>query len=167
MARVVGNDNIDGLLASEREEMKSKMKSRQAMFQAANDTGCLSGATSFDDLDAPEQGNCALINAAALNWAMNVAAPKVVDRYNKVGQKYVVDMAAGDKKVCVAGPCWIWASLEYQGQHKGEEEVRIVAPTFAFENRTPTPATRRPPISSMRCPAQLACTIANYCPLRA
>ena len=105
----VGNDNIDtGYWPLSAREMKSKMKSRQAMFQAANDTDAVSGATSFDDLDAPEQGNCALINAAALNWAMNVAAPKVVDRYNKVGQKYVVDMAAGDKKVCVAGPCWIW-----------------------------------------------------------
>lgn len=159
----VGNDNIDtGYWPLSAREMKSKMKSRQAMFQAANDTDAVSGATSFDDLDAPEQGNCALINAAALNWAMNVAAPKVVDRYNKVGQKYVVDMAAGDKKVCVAGPCWIWASLEYQDQHKGEEEVRIVAPTFAFENKNPYPCDEKTPDKQHALP----CTAGmHYCKL--
>jgi len=141
-----GNDNIDtGYWPLSADEMKSKMKSRQAMFQAANDTDAVSGAASFDDLDAPEQGNCARINAAALNWAVNVASPKVVDRYNKVGQKYVVDIAVGDKKVCTAGPCWIWASLEYQGQQKGEEEVHIVAPTFAFKNENPYPCDEKTP----------------------
>ena len=63
----------------------------------------------------------------------------------KLGQKYVVDMEAGDKKVCVAGPCWIWASLEYQGERKGEEEVKIVAPSFAFKNENPYPCDEKTP----------------------
>ena len=141
-----GNDNFDtGYWPISASEMKAKMKSRQAMFQAANDTGAVSGSTSFDDLDAPEQGNCALINTEALKWAINHAAPKVVERYTKLGQKYVVDMEAGDKKVCVAGPCWIWASLEYQGERKGEEEVKIVAPSFAFKNENPYPCDEKTP----------------------
>ena len=63
-----GNDNFDtGYWPISASEMKAKMKSQIAtMFQAANDTGAVSGSTSFDDLDAPEQGNCALINTEGL-----------------------------------------------------------------------------------------------------
>jgi hypothetical protein len=158
-----GNNNFDtGYWPVSASEMKAKMKSRQAMFQAANDTDAVSGVASFDDLDAPEQGNCAAINAEALKWAMGRAAPKVVDRYNKLGQKYVVDIAAGDKKVCVAGPCWIWASLEYQGQRQGEEEVTVMAPSFAFKNQNPYPCDEKTPDKQRALP----CTAGmHYCKL--
>merc|ERR1712146_703412 len=103
------------------------------------------------------------INAEALRWAMDHASPKGVERYNKLGQKYVVDVAAGDKKVCTAGPCWIWASLEYQGSARAKNRCRSWPPPSPLRTRTPTLVTKRRPTSSMCCPAPLVCTTANYC----
>ena len=39
----------------------------------------------------------------------------------------------GDKKVCSAGPCWIWASLEYNGKDK-KGNVTIKSPAFPYKN---------------------------------
>lgn len=141
-----GNDNVDsGYWPISAKEMKAKMKSRQSLWQAANNTKAVSGELSFDDLDSPEQGLCASINAASIEWGNNAAAAKTRDRYEKYGQKMVADPSKGDKKVCVAGPCWIWADLEYQGERKQQEEIDIVAPTFAFENKNPYPCGEKTP----------------------
>jgi hypothetical protein len=104
----VGNDNIDtGYVPISAYEMKAKMKSRQSLQQAANVTAAVDGTASFDDLDDPKVGTCAQINAAAITWAENIINPDTKARYDKYGVKYTVDVSAGDKKVCVAGPCWI------------------------------------------------------------
>lgn len=141
-----GNDNIDtGYYPISAQEMKSKMKSRQSLWQAANNTKAVSGEASFDDLDSPEQGLCASINAASIDWASHNAAAKTKNRYDKYGQAMVASPEQGDKKVCIAGPCWIWADLEYQGKRKGEEQIDVVAPTFAFENKNPYPCDEKTP----------------------
>ena len=73
----VGNDNVDtSYFPVSAVEMKSKMKSRQALLQAANDTAAVDGSKSFDDLDAPSTGYCSEINAAAIKWALESAPEK-------------------------------------------------------------------------------------------
>ena len=141
-----GNDNIDsGYWPISAKEMKSKMKSRQALWQAANDTKAVSGESSFDDLDSPEQGLCASINAASIDWGQDAAGDKTKSRFAKYGQQMVANPEQGDKKVCIAGPCWIWADLEYNGQRKKEEQITVEAPTFAFENKNPYPCDEKTP----------------------
>jgi hypothetical protein len=162
----VGNDNIDtGSSAISASEMKAKMKSRQSLLQAANNTDAVSGKTSFEEYDNPEVGLCAQINLAALAWAEQVVPAKTLQRYNELGQKYMVNPNHGDEKVCVAGPCWIWASLQYKGLKQGEEEVEIIAPSFAFKNDNPYPCNEKMADGSSH-PGTLPCTAGmHYCKL--
>ena len=131
----IGNDNIDtGYLPITASEMKCKLKSRQSIFQAANVTSAVNEdqGTTFNDLDGNQLGNCAAINNQAIQYAINNAPLNSVDRYECYGQKMVVS-TDGDKKVCSAGPCWIWASLEYNGKDK-KGNVTIKSPAFPYKN---------------------------------
>ena len=48
----------------------------------------------------------------------------------------------GDKKVCPAGPCWIWASLEYNGRKK-DGNIVIKSPAFPYKNTNPFPCDEK------------------------
>ncbi len=136
----IGNGNIDtGYYPITATEMKSKMKSKQAILQAANNTAAVNNeeGSTFDDLDSNKLGNCANINEKAIEYALEHALDKSRTRYEKYGQKMVI-ATDGDKKVCVAGPCWIWASLEYNGRRK-DGDIEIKSPAFPYENSNPFP----------------------------
>jgi len=139
----IGNGNVDtGYYPITASEMKSKMKSRQAIFQAANDTAAMdkTAGSTFDDLDAPSTGQCTAINQDAIQTALDAVSETTRQRYLKYGQMMVA--ADSDKKVCTAGPCWIWASLEYQGKNK-DGDVTILPPSFAFKNENPYPCDEK------------------------
>ena len=159
-----GNSNADtGFYPISAAEMKSKMKSRQAIQQAANVTDAVSEKSSFEDLDGNANGNCAEINAAALQWASDKAIERTRARYEKYGQK-MVSSTEGDKKVCAAGPCWIWSSLEYEGRGK-DGDVTLVPPAFPFKNNNPFPCDEKKyPVDDRK--VVLPCTAGmHYCKL--
>ena len=136
----IGNDNLDtGYYPITAIEMKSKMKSKQAILQAANNTAAVNNeeGSTFSDLDSNKLGNCAFINAKSIEYALDNALEKSRSRYEKYGQK-MVSSTDGDKDVCKAGPCWIWASLEYNGIH-GDNDIIIKSPGFPYENKNPYP----------------------------
>lgn len=140
----IGNGNIDtGYYPITATEMKSKMKSKQAALQAANNTAAVNNeeGSTFDDLDSNKLGNCASINAKAIEYALDHALEKTRTRYEKYGQK-MVSATDGDKKVCAAGPCWIWASLEYNGR-RGSNDITIKSPGFPYENKNPYPCDEK------------------------
>jgi hypothetical protein len=140
----IGNDNVDtGYYPITASEMKCKLKSRQSIFQAANVTAAVneeSGST-FNDLDGNQLGNCAAINNESIEYAINNAPLGSINRYNNYGQKMVIS-TDGDKKVCTAGPCWIWASLEYNGKNK-KGDVTIKSPAFPYKNSNPYPCDEK------------------------
>jgi hypothetical protein len=123
----LGLDSVDtGFYPISASELKSKMKSRQAGWEAAAVSGAQDKGA-FDAMDSPDAGRCAEINQAAIDTALSMVPAKTRSRYEKYGQKYLV--STDDSKVCAAGPCWIWAGLEYSD--KGEAGVTIKAPSFA------------------------------------
>ena len=140
----IGNGNIDtGYYPITATEMKSKMKSKQAILQAANNTAAVNNeeGSTFDDLDSNQLGNCASINEKAIEYALEHALDKSRTRYEKYGQKMVI-ATGGDKNVCAAGPCWIWASLEYNGRRKGGD-IEIKSPGFPYKNSNPYPCSEK------------------------
>lgn len=161
----IGNDNIDTssypITAS---EMKSKMKSRQSILQAANCTAAVNDATgyTFDALDDPSLGYCSKINEIAIETALNAVPEATRNRYLKYGQKMVASIE--DKKVCIAGPCWIWASLEYEGR-RANGDITINPPSFAFKNHNPYPCDEKKyPVDDRK--VVLPCTAGmHYCKL--
>lgn len=140
----IGNGNIDtGYYPITATELKSKMKSRQSILQAANNTAAVNNedGSTFDDLDGNANGNCAIINDAAIQYALDNAPKNTRNRYEKYGQKMVTS-DDGDKKVCPAGPCWIWASLEYNGRKK-DGDIVIKSPAFPYKNTNPFPCDEK------------------------
>ena len=140
----VGNDNVDtGYYPLTASEMKSKMKSRQSILQAANNTAAVNNeeGSTFDDLDSNKMGNCASINEKSIEYALEHALERTKNRYEKYGQQ-IITSTDGDKKVCPAGPCWIWASLEYNGI-RGNNNVIIKSPAFPYENKNPIPCDEK------------------------
>ena len=95
----------------------------------------------FDDLDGNDKGNCAYINSESIQYALDHALDYSRKRYEEYGQK-IISATDGDKKVCAAGPCWIWASLEYNGR-KGKNDVIIKSPAFPSKNTNPYPCDEK------------------------
>ena len=106
------------------DEMKAKLMSRQSVQTAAGNAN-----PDFHTLD--EEGNrCADINKEALQWALDYASPKALERYNKFGKKLVI---GDDEGPFNAGPLWIWRYLSY-ADNKDKTETLVQAPMM----RTPT-----------------------------
>merc|ERR1711871_9746 len=118
-------DGLDtGFASISAYEQRVKLKSRQAMWQAAGMTA------DFNVTDAPLK-RCAEINQAALDWALKVAGSVTLDRYNKLGNKYVIvdDTYAG---IGITGPKWIKMEMIYSQK---ANTVEISSPTFSTENK--------------------------------
>ncbi len=140
----IGNGNVDtGYYPITATEMKSKMKSKQAALQAANNTAAVNNekGSTFDDLDSDKLGNCASINSKSIQYALEHALERTRTRYEKYGQQ-MISSTDGDKKVCKAGPCWIWASLEYNGR-RSDNDIIIKSPAFPYENKNPYPCDEK------------------------
>jgi len=86
-------------------ELKSKLKSKQAVWQQAKQPGAIPG------LDKSMQ-TCSSINAAALDWALKHADAEVLERFKKSGEPLVMvdDIVA---PVGMHGPTWIANELNY------------------------------------------------------
>lgn len=133
----IGNDNIDtGYFPISATEMKAKMKSRQATYQAANDDIAGHDDSTLAALDGADAGRCAEINQAALDIALGMVAASTKTRYLQHGQQMVIDPE--DQSVCAAGPCWIWARLDYSGRWN-TDQVSVKSPSFEYKNSNAFP----------------------------
>jgi len=152
----IGSDTIDsGFVPVSAKELKSKMKSRQAIWQAANVTGAAD--LDLDVSDGLDAARCAEINQAAIDYALNLIPDATRKRYESVGQQLVVSHA--DKKVCAAGPCWIWSGLDYNDH--GDQGVELFSASFPYKNSNPFPCGEKGADGKhLPCPAGM-----HYCKL--
>lgn len=133
-----GSDSIDtGFFPISSNELKTKMKSRSSSWMAANSSDATGDKQEMEDafnaLDGLDAGRCKEINTVAINTAFDMLPDKTKDRYNKLGKK----MTAGhDLDVCAAGPCWIWADLEYVDTG---DSIELQSPSFPYPNDNPFP----------------------------
>jgi len=89
-------------------ELRSKLKSRQATWQAA---GLVNVSFTETDTCTKKGGKydiCAELNQKAIDWALAKLPAKTLARYKKLGQTLMV---GPDQTTCPAGPCWINAKL--------------------------------------------------------
>jgi len=118
-------DKLDtGFASISAYEQRVKLKSRQAMWQAAG------LEANFSETDAPLT-RCKEINQAALDWATKTAGAKTMERYKRLGNPYVIvdDTYAG---IGITGPKWIKMELIYT---QIDNRMEISAPTFSTENK--------------------------------
>lgn len=133
----LGSDTIDtGYFPISAREMKSKMKSRHAILQAAGDPIAGTDDTTMEGLDGLDAGRCGEINAAAIDYALSLLPAATRERYEQKGQPMKVDPI--DAYVCPAGPCWIWSSLDFSDRYDADY-VSVKAPSFAEANSNPFP----------------------------
>mmetsp|Transcript_33684 Transcript_33684/g.65059 ORF Transcript_33684/g.65059 Transcript_33684/m.65059 type:complete len:465 (-) Transcript_33684:359-1753(-) len=117
-------------------ELRTKMKSRQAVWQAAN----ITQGQDFNRTDTPVnkggQGDrCQEINQASIDFALKLLPEKTRQRYLKHGQGLI---AGEDKGTCAAGPCWIWDALKYTTD-EATGNVTINSVWFSSKNKNPYP----------------------------
>ena len=80
--------NTGGAIAAT--ELRTKLKSRQASWQAA---GAIN--VDYNVTDKANASICQSINQAALDWALANASPKALSRYEAVGQLYRIVLISG------------------------------------------------------------------------
>ena len=122
-------DALDtGLYPIAATELRAKMKSRQAVWQAAGVS-----AADFQTLDRDNTSICRSINEASYAAALAAASPLARERFGRVGQPLVfgADEWAG---IGITGPKWIRTALKMTPSADGRN-VSVVAPTFATENK--------------------------------
>ncbi len=124
-----------GFLPITANELKTKIKSRQAIWQAAGVQN-----VSFVETDASvgsggEGDRCGEINQAAIDWAYDRLSEDARRRYDEFGQKLVVKE---DLDTCKAGPCWIWDPLRFT-EDDDANTVDVKAVTFSTENKASYP----------------------------
>merc|ERR1719163_2556399 len=120
-----------GFISTSAIEMRVKMKSREALWQAAGISNVNSTET---DLTATI---CRDINQAAIDWAVAHAGPNALARYNRVGQKYTVGLDV-NSPIGITGPTWIKKQLQYnQVPPAGgtKSTVQIRSPFFFVKNK--------------------------------
>lgn len=89
-------------------EFRTKLKSRQAMWQAVGLT-----VDSVNDTDSVDFNLCAAINQASLDWAASAASDTALGRYTALGEAMTIgsDMEA---PIGATGPTWIAKRLSYE-----------------------------------------------------
>ena len=100
-----------GYLPITANELKTKIKSRQAVWEAAGVQNVSYIETDGFPKDGGSGDRCGEINQAAIDWALAQLPSKTRDRYEKYGQKLTVGADIG---TCAAGPCWIWDPLRFE-----------------------------------------------------
>lgn len=91
-------------------ELRGKLKSRQAIWQAAGVANVSFIETDTSISKGGKHDICSEINQKAIDWALAKLPAKTLARYNKIGQTLMV---GPDKTTCIAGPCWINAKLSW------------------------------------------------------
>lgn len=95
-------------------ELKTKLKSREAVYAASGYGLTHEINNTLTDMPMSEGGTgdrCAEINQAAIDWALQTVAPATKERFENFGQTLLV---GDDLKTCVPGPCWIWDPLHWK-----------------------------------------------------
>ena len=113
-------DKLDeGLAPTSAEEIRAKMNSRQAMWEAVgiNDVN-------FNVSDGPPI--CKYINEAVYNWTVNLVAQKTLTRFQQYGEPLVM----GEDKGSYIFPEWALITLEYteMKDDTGNKYVLISSP---------------------------------------
>ncbi|CAM9266739.1 unnamed protein product [Ectocarpus fasciculatus] len=124
-----------GYLPLSSKELKTKIKSRQAVWEAA---GVKNVSYVETDVVAREGGTgdrCKEINQAAIDWAISKAPETTRSRFDKYGQKLIVGEDLG---TCAAGPCWIWDPLRFDKDDEANT-VNVQAVWFGSENQNAYP----------------------------
>jgi len=124
-----------GFLPITANELKTKIKSRQAIWHAAGVADA-----NFTVTDAPvnaggEADRCGEINQVAVDWAYGMLPEKTRARYEASGQKFVIGEDIG---TCKAGPCWIWDPLRFK-KDDDKNEVVVQSVWFGTENHNNYP----------------------------
>jgi len=156
---LVGSDAIDtAFLPISGHELKTKMKSRQALWQAANVSSAMTD-DSLERLDGIDAARCAEINVAAIETAFNMLPENTRKRYENVGQH--MQAANVDLKIpCGGGPCWIWDPIRYI-QDDDNNILTIMSPSFNEPNGNPFPCGEKNVEGKLLpCPAGM-----HYCKL--
>ena len=106
-------------------EFRTKLKSRQAMWQAY-------GLDAPDDnaTDATSLNTCAHINAAAIAWAKAAAAPAALARFEAAGAPLGV-AADAEAPVGLTGPTWIKTPPVFRRNDSG---VDVTSYSFTIAN---------------------------------
>lgn len=117
-----------GLYPVTASEYRTKLKSRQAIWEAAGITN-----VDFESVDKKNVSICKSINQAAYEWALENAGEVARKRFETVGQAFVFadDVYAG---ISITGPTWIHKALSYTTS-ADKKTVSISAPYFATENK--------------------------------
>ena len=120
-------DSLDtGFISTSASEIKAKLKSRQAIMEAAGYKN-----VDFNATDSPSI--CKVINQESYEWAKKNAHTESLARFDKYG----VPMVMGeDKGPYNAGPLWIWTPLSRSKttNSSGGAVLEVRAPMM----RTPT-----------------------------
>jgi hypothetical protein len=131
-----GVDWLDtGYLPISATELKTKMKSRQSIWNAAGILDADYDVTDKTIADGGKGDRCAEINQAAIDWAVSKAAGSTRNRFLTYGQKLSV---GPDLSTCAAGPCWIWDPLRWE-KDDVNNTVSIQSVWFGTENKNNFP----------------------------
>ena len=106
-------------------EYRTKLKSRQAMWQAYG-----LGAGDVNATDATGLDTCAAINAASIAWARAAAAPDALERFDRAGTPLLVDHDR-EAPIGATGPTWIKKPLRYTRNASG---VYVGSWSFTISN---------------------------------
>ena len=120
-------DSLDtGFVSTSASEMRVKLKSRQAVMEAA-------GYRNVDFNTSDGASLCKTINQAAYDWALKNAGNATVARFQKYGVRMVMGEDEGPYN---EGPVWIWTALSYSnGKDASGRRTRVVRSVMM---RTPT-----------------------------
>ena len=111
--------------------MRVKMKSRQAIYEAA-------GMTKVDFNETDGGNICQEINRASLAYARQKAAPHTLARFDKLGEPLIMGTDLGPYN---AGPLWIWNDLHYE-QKKPGPTTTVQSPMMKTPNDYWEPTAR-------------------------
>lgn len=124
-------DNGDtGYLPITARQMNTKLKSREAIWQAAGVQNVNFTETDVSILEGGSGDRCGEINQASLDWALSVLPQATKDRFEQYGQKMII---GNDLSTCIAGPCWIWDPLRLE-QDDEANIVNVKSVWFGTEN---------------------------------
>lgn len=120
-------DSLDtGFVSTSASEMRVKLKSRQAVMEAA-------GYKNVDFNTTDGASICKTINQAAYEWALKNAGSATLARFQKYGVRMVMGEDEGPYN---EGPVWIWTALSYSDGKDANGRQTLVVRSVMM--RTPT-----------------------------
>lgn len=119
-----------GFLPISASELKTKLKSRESIWQAA---GVKNVSSTVTDI---KSNPCGEINQAAINWALKKLSPDQLARYQQYGQK--LQVGSDVLTICPAGPCWIYDPLKMKA-NSTSNTVTVQSVYMYASNNNPFP----------------------------